>query len=61
MKQKTLFQQIKPVQIDPALNGFYYEKTTKLFVSFVLGERYYENPEEGDEKWRTKIKETRSI
>jgi len=61
MKQKTLFQQKEPVPVEPVLNGFYYEKATKLFVSFVLGKRYYENPEEGDEKWRTKMKETRSI
>jgi len=61
MIQKPLFQVKQKELEEPLLNGFYYEKATKLFVSFVLGKRYYENPEEGDEKWRTKMKETRSI
>jgi hypothetical protein len=52
---------------DPAgevLNGVYYEAETDLFVSFVLGRRYYEWPAKGcefDRSWQERIKRERSI
>jgi hypothetical protein len=48
----------------PVLNGFYYEQSSRKFVSFVLGRRHYEmlasrcrHPKE----WQDKIKKERVI
>ncbi|WP_036708088.1 hypothetical protein [Paenibacillus pinihumi] len=48
----------------PALNGFYYETKTRKFVSFVLGQRYYEIPASRcrlAKEWQQKIMRERSI
>ncbi|WP_332075168.1 hypothetical protein [Paenibacillus sp. GYB004] len=48
----------------PILRGFYYERATDKFVSFYLGERYYEEPAKGcklPKEWQRRMKEERSI
>ncbi len=48
----------------PVLNGFYYERSSKSFVSFVLGRRHYVEPASGcrlDRVWQEKTKRERSI
>lgn len=55
---------VPEAKITPVLNGFYYEQSSRKFVSFVLGRRHYEIlasrcrlPDE----WKNKIKEERVI
>ena len=46
------------------LNGMYYEKSTGLFVSFVLGRRHFEvTPDEclGLKEWKKRTMKERSI
>ncbi|GIO40176.1 hypothetical protein J41TS12_50370 [Paenibacillus antibioticophila] len=46
------------------LNGVYYEASTGLFVSFVLGRRHYEWSEKGctfDRDWQERVKRERAI
>lgn len=46
------------------LNGMYYERETDMFVSFVHGSRYYEEPVQGCEhskEWQDKTKRERAI
>jgi hypothetical protein len=48
----------------PVLNGMYYERSTDRFVSFVLGERYYEEPAKGcghPKEWQDWMKRERAI
>ncbi|MHB0864792.1 hypothetical protein ACYCS5_26985 [Paenibacillus sp. SEL3] len=48
----------------PVLNGMYYERSTDMFVSFVLGRRHYEEPAKGCphlKEWQDRIKRERSI
>lgn len=48
----------------PALNGFYYERSTDRFVSFVLGRRHYEESAKrcGHPKdWQERIRKERAI
>lgn len=45
------------------LNGMYYEATTGLFVSFVLGRRHWEGKPAADwsKQWQEKTKRERAI
>lgn len=46
------------------LNGMYYEASSQMFVSFVLGERYNEFPAKGcglDREWQERTKRERAI
>lgn len=46
------------------LNGMYYERATDMFVSFVRGSRYYEEPAVGcphPKEWQEKTKRERAI
>lgn len=44
------------------LNGMYYEQSTGLFVSYVLGRRFWEGTgEEFTKEWRTKTMKERAI
>ncbi len=48
----------------PVLNGFYYETSSRKFVSFVLGRRHYEIPASRcrlTKEWQQKIMRERSI
>lgn len=48
----------------PRLNGMYYERSTDKFVSYVLGERYYEEPAKGcghPREWQDRIRKERAI
>lgn len=72
MEQLSLFSesrteplQRKIVAVGPVvLNGFYYELSSRKFVSFVQGRRYYEIPASRckfDRGWQEKLKRERSI
>lgn len=48
----------------PPLNGFYYERSTDKFVSFVLGRRYFEISTrrcQFPKDWQEKMKQERAI
>lgn len=50
--------------VAPVLNGFYYERATDKFVSFVQGRRYYEEPAKGcklPKDWQQRMKRERAI
>lgn len=52
------------VQLDPLLNGMYYERSTNRFVSFVNGRRHYEISYWdciGDKPWKERLKRERAI
>lgn len=51
-------------QAGKVLNGMYYEQSTDLFVSYVLGRRHFEvTPAEclGDKNWKEKTMRERAI
>ncbi|WP_311080919.1 hypothetical protein [Paenibacillus polymyxa] len=61
-----------PVQLDlfatdepePILNGMYYERSTRLFVSYVKGRRHFEIAPSrclGDKAWKEKTMRERAI
>lgn len=55
---------LPPDQAGEVLNGVYYEASTEMFVSFVLGRRHYEWPAKGctfDREWREKTMKERAI
>jgi len=57
----TVTSSVPPIAI---LNGFYYERSTNSFVSFVQGRRFYEEPARGCRllrEWQAKIKRERGI
>ncbi|QGQ95840.1 hypothetical protein EHS13_13610 [Paenibacillus psychroresistens] len=59
-------QKVIPIVITgtPRLNGFYYERGTNRFVSFVLGNRHYEEPVKGCRypgEWQEMLKKERAI
>ncbi|OKP97749.1 hypothetical protein A3849_13665 [Paenibacillus sp. P46E] len=57
-------QQAVKRPVEPVLNGFYYERSTDMFVSFVQGRRHYEMPARGCEhlkEWQNRIKKERPI
>jgi len=65
IEQMELFH-IEPEQRQPkeVLNGFYYEQSSRKFVSFVLGRRHYEilaSRCRHDKQWQEKIKKERFI
>lgn len=48
----------------PVLNGFYYERATDKFVSFVQGRRHYEISAwrcQHTKEWQNRIKKERAI
>lgn len=54
----------KAVPVDPALNGFYYDRSTDTFVSFALGSKHYQVSVEECEfpkEWQKRIKVDRAI
>ncbi|MEK5477544.1 hypothetical protein NYE70_11425 [Paenibacillus sp. FSL R5-0407] len=54
----------QPEPAEKVLNGMYYEQSTGLFVSYVLGRRHFEvTPVEclGDKAWQEKTKRERAI
>lgn len=60
-EQLDLFVDYQPVEI---LNGFYYERSTNKFVSFVLGRRHYEISAYRSGfpvEWQNKMKKERAI
>lgn len=65
--QLDLFGEIDlspPAPVGAVLNGMYYEQSTGLFVSYVLGQRYFEiSPSKclGDKEWKEKTKRERAI
>lgn len=62
--QLDLFDDVEPVAAAPVLNGFYYERSTDRFVSFVLGKRHYEEPAKGCphlKEWQERMRRERSI
>jgi hypothetical protein len=66
MEQMDLFDfPAEPSQpAGPVLNGMYYERSTDMFVSFVLGRRHYEEPAKGCphlKEWQERIKRERAI
>ncbi|KGE17593.1 hypothetical protein [Paenibacillus wynnii] len=63
VEQLDLFAGTVP-ELATLLNGMYYEKSTGLFVSYVLGRRYFEvTPSRclGDKEWKEKTKRERAI
>lgn len=51
-------------EMEPHLNGMYYERSTDRFVSFVLGRRHYEVPVKEckwDKAWQLKTRQERAI
>ncbi|MEC0237797.1 hypothetical protein P4H71_26115 [Paenibacillus kribbensis] len=66
MEQMDLFDFAAdlPQPTGRVLNGMYYERSTDMFVSFVLGRRHYEEPAKGCQhlkEWQDRIKRERSI
>ncbi|WP_256257626.1 MULTISPECIES: hypothetical protein [unclassified Paenibacillus] len=48
----------------PVLNGFYYERSSDMFVSFAQGRRHYEIPARGCghlKAWQERLKREREI
>lgn len=58
-------RQKEPISFAPkVLNGMYYERSTKKFVSYVQGRRYFEIiPSRclGDKEWKEKTMRERAI
>jgi len=71
VEQLDLFADIEPIPASmpiptgPALlNGMYYERATDKFVSFVLGERYYEELAKGcghPKDWQDRTRRDRAL
>lgn len=64
MIQLILFEDVEPASAAPVLNGMYYECSSDKFVSFVMGNRFYEEPAKGSElpkEWREKTIKERAI
>jgi len=62
--QLDLFDDVEHAAAAPVLNGFYYERITDKFVSFVLGKRHYEEPAKGCphlKEWQERMRRERSI
>ncbi|MDT9723806.1 hypothetical protein DUZ99_02195 [Xylanibacillus composti] len=62
-----LFAQEPAADAPKPLNGMYYEQSSRKFVSFVLGRRYWERlaslcrPPMYSKEWQEKIKRERAI
>lgn len=64
VEQLDLFALDDETPIPPVLNGFYYETKSRRFVSFVLGERYWEvlaSRCRFDKEWQDKIMRERAM